>query len=61
MAYPPSSECSLSILWDSVNCARPPFYPILAEKNAFISTPAMDIYTAANIGDYDVIYHVMNR
>jgi hypothetical protein len=31
------------------------------DKNAFSGAAAIDVYTAANTGDYDVIYDVLNR
>jgi hypothetical protein len=31
------------------------------DKNAFRGAPVIDVYTAANTGDYDVIYYVLNR
>jgi hypothetical protein len=61
MAYYNSNECSLNILWEMMNCESQPFVPMLMDKNVFRGAPAIDIYTAANIGDYDVIYHALNR
>jgi hypothetical protein len=61
MAYYNSDECTLNTLWETVNCERQLFVPTPMDKNVFRGAPAIDIYTAANIGDYDVIYHVLNR
>jgi hypothetical protein len=61
MAYYNSDKCSLDILWDSLNCERQSFVPIFMDKNAFRGAPLIDIYTAANTGDYDVIHDALNR
>jgi hypothetical protein len=61
MAYYNSNEHSLKVLRETVNCEWQLFAPMPMDKNVFRGARAMDIYTAANIGDYDVIYHVLNR
>jgi hypothetical protein len=60
MAYYNPNERSLNVLWETVNCERQLFAPMPMDKNVFRGAPAIDIYTAANIGDCDVIYHVLN-
>jgi hypothetical protein len=60
MAYYNSNEWSLNSLWEK-NCERQLFVPIFLDKNVFRGAPVIDIYTAASVGDYDVIYHVLNR
>ncbi|PNF37306.1 hypothetical protein B7P43_G00445 [Cryptotermes secundus] len=60
MAYYNSDECTLNTLWETVKCERQLFVQMPVDKNVFTGAPAIDIYTAANIGDYDVIYHALN-
>ena len=61
MAYYNSDKCSLNMLWDPVNCERQSSVPVFMDKNAFRGAPVIDIYTAASIGDYDVIHDALNR
>jgi len=61
MAYYNSDKCSLNMLWDSVNCERQSSVPVIMDKHAFRGAPVIDIYTAASIGDYDVIHDALNR
>jgi hypothetical protein len=49
------------MLWDSMNSGRQSVIPLLMGKNIFRDAPAIDVYTAANTGDYDVIYNILNR
>jgi hypothetical protein len=61
MAYYNSDKCSLNMLWDSVKCERQSSVPVCMDKHAFRGAPVIDIYTAASIGDYDVIHDALNR
>jgi hypothetical protein len=56
-----SDKFSLNMLWDSVNCERQSSVPVFMDNNAFRDAPVIDIYTAASMGDYDVIHDALNR